>query len=206
MKLYLVRHGETEWNKRGRFQGQRDIGLNARGLSQAKETAKAIAEDGEIALYSSPLQRTMQVANEISLLAHVPVAPMAGVKELDLGELEGVTGEDMRNLWPDVYSAWNQDPGTLAMPKGESLSQLQERTWRSLLELEEAHSGDDVVVLVSHNFAIRTMIHKILGLPLANFHRLSLSLSSICTLEYTARGRRLSCYNSTGHLSPENRQ
>ena len=71
--------------------------------------------------------------------------------------------------------------------------------------LEEAHSGDDAVVLVSHNFAIRTMIHKILGLPLANFHRLSLSLGSICTVEYTARGRRLACYNSTGHLSPENR-
>ena len=191
MKLHLVRHGETEWNKLGRFQGQADIALNARGLAQAKETARAIAQDGEIALYSSPLQRTMQVANEISLLTDVPVVPVPGVKELNLGELEGVTGEEMRNLWPDVYAAWNQDPGTLAMPKGESLTQLQERTWQSILELEESHSGDDAVVLVSHNFAIRTMIHKILGLPLANFHRLSLSLGSICTVEYTARGRRL---------------
>jgi broad specificity phosphatase PhoE len=205
VKLHLVRHGETEWNKLGRFQGQIDIPLNSRGLAQAKETAQAIAEDGEIALYSSPLQRTMQVADEISHLANVPVVPVPGVKELNLGELEGVTGEEMRNLWPDVYAAWNQDPGTLAMPKGESLSQLQDRAWQALQELEEAHSGDDVIVLVSHNFAIRTMIHKVLGLPLSNFHRLSLGLSSICTVEYTARGRRLSCYNSTGHLSPENR-
>ena len=205
MKLHLVRHGETEWNKLGRFQGQKDIALNARGLAQAQETARAIAQDGEIALYSSPLRRTMQVANEISLLTDVPVVPVPGVKELNLGELEGVTGEEMRNLWPDVYAAWNQDPGTLAMPKGESLTQLQERTWQSILELEESHSGDDAVVLVSHNFAIRTMIHKLLELPLANFHRLSLSLGSICTVEYTARGRRLACYNSTGHLSPENR-
>ncbi|SVB45241.1 uncharacterized protein METZ01_LOCUS198095, partial [marine metagenome] len=101
--MYLVRHGETEWNKLGRFQGQKDIALNARGLAQAKETARAIAQDGEIALYSSPLQRTMQVANEISLLTDVPVVPVPGVKELNLGELEGVTGEEMRNLWPDVY-------------------------------------------------------------------------------------------------------
>ena len=205
MKLHLVRHGETEWNNLGRFQGQQDIPLNTRGLAQAKETARAMAEDGEIALYSSPLQRTMQVAEEISHVVNVPVVPVPGVKELNLGDLEGVTGEDMRNLWPDVYAAWNQDPGTLAMPKGESLSQLQERAWQSLQELEEAHSGDDVIVLVSHNFAIRAMIHKILGLPLSNFHRLSLSLSSISTVEYTARGRRLACYNSTGHLSPENR-
>ena len=205
MKLHLVRHGETEWNKLGRFQGQGDIALNARGLAQAKETALAMAAAGGITLYSSPLQRTMQVANEISRLANVPVVPVPGVRELDLGELEGVTGEEMRTLWPDVYSTWNQDPGALTMPKGESLSQLQERAWRSLRELEEAHSGDDVVVVVSHNFAIRTVIHKVLGLPLANFHRMTLSLGSICTVDCTARGRRLVCYNSTGHLSPENR-
>ena len=205
MKLHLVRHGETEWNKLGRFQGQQDIALNLRGLAQAKETARAMADDGVIALYSSPLQRTMQVANEISRLTSVPVVPLPGVKELNLGELEGVTGEEMRTIWPDVYSAWSQDPGTLSMPKGESLSQLQDRAWRSLQEVEKAHSGDDVIVVVSHNFAIRTMIHKVLGLPLTNFHRLSLDLSSVSTVEYTSRGRRLTCYNFTGHLSPENR-
>ena len=205
MKLHLVRHGETEWNKLGRFQGQQDIALNPRGLAQAKETARAMADDGVIALYSSPLQRTMQVANEISRLTSVPVVPLPGVKELNLGELEGVTGEEMRTIWPAVYSAWSQDPGTLSMPKGESLSQLQDRAWRSLQEVEKAHSGDDVIVVVSHNFAIRTMIHKVLGLPLTNFHRLSLDLSSVSTVEYTSRGRRLTCYNFTGHLSPENR-
>ena len=205
MKLHLVRHGETEWNKLGRFQGQQDIALNPRGLAQAKETARAMADDGVIALYSSPLQRTMQVANEISRLTSVPVVPLPGVKELNLGALEGVTGEEMRTIWPDVYSAWSQDPGTLSMPKGESLSQLQDRAWRSLQEVEKAHSGDDVIVVVSHNFAIRTMIHKVLGLPLTNFHRLSLDLSSVSTVEYTSRGRRLTCYNFTGHLSPENR-
>ena len=205
MKLHLVRHGETEWNKLGRFQGQQDIALNPRGLAQAKETARAMADDGVIALYSSPLQRTMQVANEISRLTSVPVVPLPGVKELNLGELEGVTGEEMRTIWPDVYSAWSQDPGTLSMPKGESLSQLQDRAWRSLQEVEKAHSGDDVIVVVSHNFAIRTMIHKVLGLPLTNFHRLSLDLSSVSTVEYPSRGRRLTCYNFTGHLSPENR-
>ena len=88
MKLHLVRHGETEWNKLGRFQGQRDIPLNSRGLAQAKETARALAEDGEIALYSSPLQRTMQVADEISHLANVPVQYCVKCIGRSVGELK----------------------------------------------------------------------------------------------------------------------
>ena len=205
MKLLLVRHGETDWNKLGRFQGHRDICLNARGLAQARETAQAVSAGEGTALYSSPLNRTMQVADEISRVAGVPVVPADGFKELGLGDLEGVTGEEMRSGWPEVHAAWRNDPSTVSMPNGESLTQLQDRAWRAVLDLEQAHSDDDVLVVVSHNFAIRTIIAKLLGMPLSNFHRMVLSLGSICTLECDTRGRRLVCYNSTCHLSPDNR-
>ena len=209
MKLVLVRHGETEWNKLGKFQGRQDIALNARGIAQAKETAQAVIDWQHSAVYSSPLKRTMQVAQEISRLSGKPVAQVPGVQELSLGDLEGVTGEEMRSGWPEVYAAWRDDPASVAMPNGESLMELQERAWNALLELEQAHlesqNQDEALILVSHNFAIRSMIGKILGMPLSNFHSMSLSLSSICTVEIDQRGRRLSCYNSTSHLSPENR-
>ena len=205
MKLVLVRHGETEWNKLGKFQGREDIALNARGLAQAKETAQAVIEWQHSAVYSSPLKRTMQVAEEISRLSGKPVEQVPGVQELSLGDLEGVTGEEMRSGWPEVYAAWRDDPASVAMPNGESLSQLQERAWNALVELEQSHMQDEALILVSHNFAIRSMIGKILGMPLSNFHRMSLNLSSICTVEVDQRGRRLSSYNSTSHLSPENR-
>ena len=106
MKLVLVRHGETEWNKLGKFQGQEDIALNPRGLAQAKETARAVVEWQHSAVYSSPLKRTMQVAQEISRVSGKPVKPVPGLQELSLGDLEGVTGEEMRNDWPEVYAAW----------------------------------------------------------------------------------------------------
>ena len=209
MKLVLVRHGETEWNKLGRFQGQRDIALNDRGIAQAKETAQAVVQWQHSAVYSSPLDRTMQVAQEISRLSGKPIKPVPGLQELSLGDLEGVSGEEMRNDWPEVYAAWRDDPATVSMPNGESLVELQERTWRALVELEQAHlqtqTQDEALILVSHNFAIRSMIGKILGMPLSNFHRMSLSLSSICTVDIDQRGRRLTSYNSTSHLSPENR-
>ncbi len=205
MKLILVRHGETEWNKVGRFQGQGDIALNSRGLAQARETAGAAVGWNHTAVYSSPLCRTMQVAQEIARLGAMPVVTEDAFKELNLGDLEGITGAEMRERWPEVSATWRNDPQALVMPNGESLVQLQERAWQGILELERSHDEKDTVVVVSHNFAIRTIIAKLMGMPLSNFHRLDLSLSSICTFQSDQRGRRLTGYNFTCHLSPENR-
>ncbi len=205
MKLVLVRHGETEWNKLGRFQGHHDVELNEKGAAQARETAQAVAKWQHSAVFSSPLHRAMRVAEEISLLSGMPVVPVPEFMELKLGDLEGITGADLRKTWPELSTTWRSDPGRVVMPNCESLAQLQERAWCALIDLEQNHQGDETVIVVSHNFAIRTMIGKLLGMPLSNFHRMSLNLASICVIECDRRGRRLISYNSTFHLSPENR-
>ncbi|MDA1127230.1 MAG: histidine phosphatase family protein [Chloroflexi bacterium] len=205
MKFFLVRHGETEWNKLGRFQGHEDIKLNERGLAQARETAQTAAGWGHSAIYASPLTRTMQVAEEMAKVTQVPVWQRPGLKELGLGDLEGVTGEEMRLNFPEVFSTWRSSPEKVFMPNGESLLQLRDRSWQSILDIEDEHSQVDSVVVISHNFAIRTIVGELLGVPLENFHRMSLSLASVCTFESDDRGRRLTSYNNTGHLSPENR-
>ena len=205
MKFFLVRHGETEWNKLGRFQGHEDIKLNERGLAQARETAKTAAGWGHSAIYTSPLIRTMQVAEEMAKVTQARVSQRPGLKELGLGELEGVTGEEMRLGWPEVFSAWRSSPEKVSMPNGESLLQLRDRAWQSILDIEGEHSEGESVVVISHNFAIRSIVGELLGVPLENFHRMSLSLASVSTFESDDRGRRLISYNSTGHLSPENR-
>lgn len=205
MKLFLVRHGETEWNKLGRFQGQNDNSLNELGLAQARDTARAAISWQPTVLYSSPLCRTMQVSEEISRLVGLPVTLEPRLKELNLGKLEGVTGEEMRTAWPQVYETWRNDPQKVMMPGGESLVQLQERTWAAFQDLEQVHSQDDVIVMISHNFAIRALCGRLLGLPLSHFHRMYLSLGSVSTMERSSLGWRLLTYNSTCHLSPENR-
>lgn len=205
MKFFLVRHGETEWNKSGRFQGHQDISLNERGVFQAKETAQAAAEWGHCAIYSSPLVRTVQVAEEIAKVTPMTVSKEPGLKELSLGDLEGVTGQEMREGWPVVFAQWRSNPEIMSMPNGESLVQLRERAWQVILDIEQKHSPEDSVVVISHNFAIRSIVGELLGQPLEYFHRMSLNLASVCTFDSDDRGRRLTGYNSTGHLSPENR-
>ena len=205
MKFFVVRHGETDWNKLGRFQGHTDISLNDRGLSQARETAVASEDWGYTAIYSSPLVRTVQVAEEIVKVTPMLVSQEPGLKELSLGDLEGVTGEEMRNDWPALFAAWRTEPEKMSMPNGESLGELRDRTWQVILDIEQKHSSDDSIVVISHNFAIRSIVNELLGMPLAYFHRMSLNLASVCTFDSDERGRRLTGYNSTNHLSPENR-
>ena len=205
MKFYLLRHGETEWNKLGKFQGLTDVSLNERGFAQARDSALAALGWEPSALYASSLTRTVQVAEEIRKITGIPVVANPGLRELSLGDLEGVTGAEMRAGWPEVYQAWRNNPADVAMPNGESLAQLQERAWRVILEIEQAHTDDEDVVVVSHNFTIRTIICAILDIPLYNFHRMSLGLGSLCTFESDGNGRRLVTYNCNSHLSPENR-
>ena len=203
MKFYLVRHGETEWNKLGRFQGQYDTLLNDHGIVQAKLTARAARDWNLTAIYSSPLSRTMRVAQELAQNLELAVEPRDGLMELALGELEGVRGEEMRAGWPQVYETWNGSPQLTEMPGGESLQTLEDRSWQVILDLEARHGPDDNVALVSHNFTIRAICGKLLGIPLDNFHRLSLALSSVSVFETNQRGRRLLTYNSTCHLERE---
>ena len=133
------------------------------------------------------------------------VSKEPGLKELSLGDLEGVTGQQMREEWPVVFAQWRSNPEKMSMPNGESLVQLRERAWQVILDIEQKHSPEDSVVVISHNFAIRSIIGELLGQPLEFFHRMSLNLASVCTFESDDRGRRLIGYNSTGHLSLKNR-
>ena len=137
MKIFLIRHGETQWNNEGLFQGQIDIPLNDVGISQALATARTSLQWGLTALYSSPLKRTMQVSRQISSMTGVPIKQDSGFMELNLGSLEGITGNDMRRSWPEVWNQWRLDPSLVSMPKGESLINLSDRSWKSFENIQQ---------------------------------------------------------------------
>ena len=139
MKFYLLRHGETQWNKLGKFQGFADIPLNQRGLAQARDSARAAQDWHPAAIYASSLTRTMQVAQELRQTTNAPIIPNPNLRELNLGQLEGVTGAEMRSGWPQIYETWRTNPAQVTMPNGESLSQLQQRAWQTIQEIETAH-------------------------------------------------------------------
>ena len=200
MRAILVRHGETPWNKGGRFQGQGEVGLSRYGLTQSRQIAKALVTMDPVALFSSPLARTMDTSRELSRHLHLPIVQMEGLKEINLGKLEGINGEEMRARYPHIYDQWHHDPSQVVFPEGESLSQLQDRAWQAIKEIEKAHP-DDTITVVSHNFAIRTIISRLLDIPLSRFHLISLNLGSISIIELNGDTRRLVSLNEHFHLS-----
>lgn len=204
MKILLVRHGETNWNNSGKFQGQVDISLNNTGIAQAKATARLALAWDLTAIYSSPLSRTLEVSSYISQLTGIKIRTDPRLMELNLGLLEGITGQDMRDDWSDLWNNWREDPGSVTMPKGESLFDLQERAWAAFMDIHNNHCSTDTVAIVSHNFTIRCICTKLLEIPMSNYHCLSLDLGSVTALENTGITWKLLTYNSVSHLSQLN--
>ncbi len=199
MRLILVRHGQTEWNRDGRFQGQSPVGLSEKGIRQARETARALVSMKPTALYSSPLTRAMMTAGEIAKEVSLDVVPLEGIKEVNLGEMEGITGREMRDRYSEFYATWRRDPSQAVFPAGESMRQLEERAWSAIVGLEKAHP-DGAVVAVSHNFAIRTILCRFMGLPLSQFHKLRVDLASIGVLQASGSNRQVLAFNERCHL------
>ena len=199
MRLILVRHGETKWNREGRFQGQSQVKLNDRGVEQARQVASALVSWKPTALYSSPLPRTLMTASMISKAVTLPVEPKEGLKEVNLGVLEGITGKMMRTNYAELYASWREDPSDVVFPEGESIRQLQTRAWRTIEEMEDAHP-EGTVMAVSHNFAIRAILCACLGLPLSMFHRLRVDLASISVVHFSSGSPQVLTINERCHL------
>ena len=129
--------------------------------------------------------------------------PLDGLKEIHLGELEGITGPVMRENYPEVFHTWNNNPSRVSFPGGESLRQLQRRAWRAAQHIESTHPPGDLtatVVAVSHNFAINAIVSRFLGLPLSRFHRIRVDLGSFTVLDIGERYRHLLHFNDRCHL------
>lgn len=199
MRLILIRHGETDLNRRGRFQGLDKISLNSTGRVQAQDLSAVLPYDMPFAMYSSPLPRSMETANIISEEILVDYTVVSELQELNIGELSGLNGEETRILFPGLMEQWSKDPASVRFPQGESLKELQDRVWQSVLDLYLKHY-DETVVAVSHNFAILTIVSKVVGTGLNNIRSLSLDLCGITRMEITQDQYCLTSFNETMHL------
>lgn len=199
MRLILVRHGETRPNREGRILGLSDVPLTPIGRAQADAVASILREDMPSRLYTSPVGRASETARTISATLAVPLTSLEGLAEADAGELEGLTGQEMRRRYPDFARRWDEDSSTAQMPGGESLSEVQRRAWSAVRGLVADHP-DETVVAVSHNFTIQTIVCKVLDMPLRNFRRLRQDLGSITRLELSGSSGTVETLNQTSHL------
>ena len=199
MIIHLVRHGQTIWNKDRIFQGQSDVDLTDLGRTQSRLVAAKILKYGPSAVYTSPLSRTRHIADVIANGINKTSIEVQELLELDLGMLEGKTGEDLREHWPEIIEQWRQFPSRVTMPSGESFLELHSRVTKSLYDLVDSNT-ESPIVIVSHNFVIKILICEILGLTVDSLHKVNIDLASVSTIEIDHDSSSLLMMNGTSHL------
>ena len=200
MRLLLVRHGETPWNVTLQYQGQGKVPLNERGLEQARRCAERLTRYGATALYSSDIVRAWQTAEVIGEALALKPIPMPELREIDVGQWEGHTPEELYRRFPDHMAEYRRDPARTVRLGGESYAQLQTRALVALNHIQERHQQDAAIVAVSHGGTIRALLCHVIGLDLGNFGRMWLDNGSITELRLGQSGWRLMRLNDNAHV------
>ena len=151
--IYMVRHGETPWNVEGRYQGQLDPPLTAKGRRQAQATAQKLAPLGLAAIYSSDLARAAQTADALAQKTGLAVQLDPRLREIHQGVWQGVLIDDIRVRWPNEIYGWEHDPWRYHPPQGETLQTLQARLFAVINDIAALHPQAKVAVF-SHKLPI----------------------------------------------------
>jgi broad specificity phosphatase PhoE len=200
MRLLLVRHGETPWNVTLQYQGQANVPLNERGREQARRCAARLMRYEATALYSSDIARAWETAELIGAALSLAPAPLPELREIDVGQWEGYTPEELYRRFPDHMAEYRRDPARTVRLGGESYAQLQARALVALNQIQERHRQGEVIVAVSHGGTIRALLCHVIGLDLENFGRMWLDNGSITELRMGRNGWRLMRLNDNAHV------
>lgn len=163
--ILLVRHGETAWNRELRFQGHVDIPLNDAGHEQARRVGLRLAGEHVDHAFSSDLMRAQQTAAPAAQLLGLKVVTQAGLREQQFGVVEGLRGEEIRELHPRAWEEWLEFREDHAMPEGESARQFHARVIGALGAIAAAHAGATLLV-VTHGGVLDMVWRTARGLGL----------------------------------------
>ena len=182
MQIVLVRHGATDWNLQGRCQGATDRPLSEVGIRQAEQIADTLRGESIRAIYSSHLLRARQTAHLISQPHRLDVTIEQNIRELDHGELEGLTFNEIKENYPGFIARWRTEPAEIQVPGGERLVDVVERAWDGLNRIAERHETGETVVIVSHNFPILGIVCRITGTHLNQYRTFHLDPCGVTRL------------------------
>jgi glucosyl-3-phosphoglycerate phosphatase len=171
-RVVLLRHGRTEWNATGRFQGQLDSPLDVTGKAQAVEAAALVATMDPGAIVSSDLSRTMDTAAAVAAEMNVAVVPDARLREIDLGEWQGLTRAEARERFPDEYASW-QTGLDERRGGGETYAEVGARAAACVDEWLDKLGPGSTLLAVTHGGTARATIGTLLELPPDTWWRLA---------------------------------
>ncbi|MCW5951330.1 MAG: histidine phosphatase family protein [Propionibacteriaceae bacterium] len=163
-RVLLLRHGTTDWNNAGRFQGHADVPLNAEGLALAERTAVALAGYRPTSLVSSDLSRAWETAQAVATVTGLDVAVDPRLREVDVGSWAGLDMETAGRLEPDFWPALREGRDFRRSPEGETATEAGERVAAVLREYTAAAADGDVVLAVGHGLSLRVGALLLMGL------------------------------------------
>ena len=199
-ELIIVRHGETDWNREQRFQGQIDVPLNATGHAQAARLAARLAAAPPDRLYTSDLQRARETAAPLASAWALPAVPAPGWREQSFGVLEGLDVPTIQARHPALWSQWLAHRGDDALPGGESLREFHARVSAALQELVAAHPGQRLAV-VTHGGVLDMLWRSAYGLPLDGRRDCAIPNTGINRLRWVDGRLVVDAWADDAHLS-----
>jgi broad specificity phosphatase PhoE len=199
--IYLVRHGRTQSNTDGRFQGWEDHPLNEKGLEQAERFAERAGHLKLSAIYVSDLIRTAQTAMPLARRLSLPITPVPALKEISFGEWEGQSIIEIKKTQKEKLAALWRHPTSITLKGGERFEDAQERGWKGLMEIKDHMEEDSSVMVFSHGGMIRLLVCRLLDLPIDSMWRLTLDNTAVCKFQFNNTiGGRLVYLNERGPI------
>lgn len=195
--FYIIRHGETDYNVDGRYQGQSDIPLNAEGRRQSQALAGRMRSIALDCCYSSDLMRAQETARTMAGGRSVLIDPR--LREVHVGRVAGLTEPEIIQREPAFWAALQGEPDRTPFPGGESAIDVQGRTLEVFQAIHDRYPEGSVAV-VTHGVVIKLLVGHVLGLSLSDRHRFMFDNCGLTILEWSGAHRRLRCVNDTGHL------
>jgi alpha-ribazole phosphatase len=199
MKLLLIRHGQTDWNRAQRFQGQSDIPLNDAGQYQASALARRLSSQPFDVVYASDLGRALETAN-ILAAGKKEVMPDARLREINFGTWEGLTYDEIKQKYSDTLATWENDVYQNAPPNGETVEQLAKRVQSALNDFHERHK-EQTLLIVAHGGVLQSLICLALKLSPIMYWQFHISPASLSEVTFYPAGAILNLLNDTSHLA-----
>ena len=197
-RLLLVRHGDTKLNSGKRFWGQTDVELSASGIRQAERLRDRLATEKIDAIYTSNLSRASVTAEIIASRHQSKTIICAELRETNFGKVEGLTFNEICQLYPELIEPWSNWSLALRFPGGESVEELAKRVSQFLPRLEK-HTSGETILIVAHSASLRLLICHLLGIELQYWRQFRLDLASLSILETYPQGAILSLLNDVSH-------
>lgn len=160
----LIRHGQTDWNLEGRYQGQSDAPLNDTGRAQAHDLGALLKDQSFAAIFTSDLSRAKETAEIVASYLNLPVLIDVRLREIHQGEWEGQLVGDIRKRYAELWEKRSVDPASVRPPGGETVGEVALRAHTALDDITRLHP-DANVMIASHGLTLATILCKVKGIP-----------------------------------------